>query len=169
MNIFEFAAHEECIDDPFIHDKVIPRRAERFAQQLLDCTMPLLEAHADMSEDYAAIADEWREAKQQLAEIFKQALYAKVRLLLSTDTYMCDFHMHGTPFNSDIMHDGAEGLVHGTDSKSDGVVDITIFPGLIRYATKEEDFNYNRFSVVRKRAPEGVGAEVLKKAVVLIK
>jgi hypothetical protein len=128
--------------------------------------MPLLEAHRSLNEDYEAIIDEWAEANQQLTEIFKQALYAKVRLLLTTDTYKCALYVPGTPFDSNSMEDRTDGVAHGTESESTKVVDVTISPGLVRYASKKEGFNYNRF-LVGEMAPRGIRPEVLKKAVVL--
>lgn len=111
--------------------------------------------------------DEWLEADQQLTDIFKQALYAKARLLLSTDLYKCALHIPGTPFDSNSMQNITDvGL--DTDIARDRVVDITIFPGLIRYASKEEGFSYNRF-LVGKKSPKGIRAEVLRRAVVLIR
>lgn len=128
--------------------------------------MPLLESHRFLNEDYAAIIDEWTEANQQLTEIFKQALYAKVRLLLTTDTYKCTLFVPGTPFDSNSMEDRTDGITHSTESESNRVVDITISPGLVRYASKKEGFNYNRF-LAGEAAPKEIKPEVLKKAVVL--
>jgi hypothetical protein len=130
--------------------------------------MPLLEAHRSLNEDYSAIADEWLEADKQLTEIFKQALYAKVKLLLSSDMYKCALHVPGTPFDSNSMQYRIEGAVRGTKNEPDGVVDITIFPGLIRYASKDEGFNYNRF-LGGEAAPNGIRAEILRRAEVLTK
>jgi hypothetical protein len=128
--------------------------------------MPLLEAHRSLNEDYAAIIDEWAETNQQLTEIFKQALYAKVRLLLTTDTYKCALYLPGTPFDSNSMENRTDRVAHSTESESNRVVDVTISPGLVRYASKKEGFNYNRF-LVGETAPKGIRPEVLRKAVVL--
>lgn len=128
--------------------------------------MPLLEAHRGLNEDYVSIADEWLETDQQLTEIFKQALYAKVRLLLSTDMYKCILHLPGTLFDSNSMQNEVEGVFHSIDNDPCRVVDITIFPGLIRYASNKKSFNYNRF-FVEKKVPNGIKEEVLRRAVVL--
>lgn len=171
MHSFEFAAHEKCINDPFIRDKVIPRRARKLSKGILDCTIPLLDAHRSLDEEYVAIADEWLDANQQLTEIFEQALYAKVRLLLSTDVYKCSIYVPGTTFDSDSMQNIAEHDGHSTKSERDRVVAVTILPGLIRYASKENSFNYNRFLTGKaaSKGPKGIKGEVLKKAVVLMR
>ncbi len=128
--------------------------------------MPLLEAHRSLNEQYADIVAEWTEADQQLTEIFKQALYAKVRLLLSTDLYKCAFHVPGTSFDRISMEERREGVVNGTENEPDAVVDCTIFPGLLRYVSEKEGFNYNRF-LTGQKAPKEIRAKVLRKAVVL--
>jgi len=125
--------------------------------------MPLLEMHRDLNAD---IADEWLQVGHQLTEIFKIALYVKVRLLLSTDIYECAIHVPGTPFDNNSMKNMIEGVVHGTKNEPDAVVGITMLPGLIRYASGEEGFNYNRF-LIGNKAPKGVSADILRKATVL--
>lgn len=164
---FEFAAHEKCIDDPFISEVAIPRRAQHLARQIRDYIMPLLEAHKGLDEQYADIVDEWLGADRQLAEIFEQALHAKVTLLLSTDKYMCILYLPGTPFDKNSMENKVEGIgnSNGTNDQPEEVVDITIFPSIIRYASKE-GFNYNRFFGANK-APKGVTPDILTRAQVL--
>ncbi|RFU27659.1 hypothetical protein B7463_g8657, partial [Scytalidium lignicola] len=159
---FEFAAHEKCIDDPFICEVVIPRRAQHLAQQIREYIMPLLEAHKGLDEQYEDIMNEWLGADRQLAEIFEQALYAKVTLLLSTDKYKCALYLPGTRFDKSIMENKVEGIDNGSHDKQEEEVDITIFPGITRYASKD-GFNYNRFFGAKK-APKGITPEVLRRA-----
>ena len=166
MNGFEFASHERCITDPFFCDVLIPRRAKHLAKRILNCVKPLLEAHRSLNEDYAVIADEWLEANHQITEIFKQALHAKVRLLLSTDMYKCALYVPSTPFDSNIMQRRTEGFAYDTKNEPGCVVDVTIFPGLIRYALNDEGFNYNRF-LTREAVPTKMKAEVMRRAEVL--
>lgn len=166
MNGFEFASHEKCITDPFFCKVVIPRRAKHLAEKIINCVKPLLEAHRSLNEDYAAIADEWLEAIYHITEIFKEALHAKVRLLLSTDMYKCVLHMPGTLFDSKSMQLRTGGFASDTTNEPDHVVDVTIFPGFIRYARNDEGFNYNRF-LTRDVVPTKVRAEVMRRAEVL--
>jgi hypothetical protein len=63
------------------------------------------------------------------------------------------------------MDNKVEGNDNSTNDKPGEVVEMTIFPGIIRYASKE-GFNYNRFFGA-KETPKGVTPEVLRKAQVL--
>ena len=89
----------------------------------------------------------------------------------STDVYKCALHVPGTLFDSNSMQNVADQASHSTDSQRDRVVDVTILPGLIRYDSKEDDFNYNRFLVGKaaSKGPQGIKVEFLRKAVVLTK
>ncbi|KIW89575.1 uncharacterized protein Z519_09731 [Cladophialophora bantiana CBS 173.52] len=156
---FLYAALEKCIDDPSVGDLTIPRRARHLSQRTLDAIRPLLDAHRHLDDQYVEVADRWGEYEQQMTEIFKQALYAKSRLILTTDLYKCVLHLPGTSCDRVSMEKRG-----GAETEPDAVIGITIFPGLLRYAS-EEGFNFNRF-LTGNKTPRNVAANVLRKAVV---
>ncbi|EXJ73841.1 uncharacterized protein A1O5_03603 [Cladophialophora psammophila CBS 110553] len=156
---FLYAALEKCIDDLSVCDFAIPRRARHLSRRTLDAIKPLLDAHRDLDEQYVDVADGWGEHEQQMIEIFKQALYAKARLLLTTDLYKCVLHLPGMSCDRVSMEKR-----RGAETEPDAVVGITIFPGLLRCAS-EEGFNFNRF-LTGDKTPKNITANVLGKAVV---
>ena len=147
---------------------MIPRRARYLAQRFLDSILPLLEAHRDLDDRYADLVVEWREEYKLLTEIFKLALWTKVRLLLSTDLYRCVLPIPGTAYDRCIMKRGLDGHDDDHQSESGGAVSVTTFPCLLRYTAKKRSFNYNRF-LTGKRSPKDLNPEILMSAIVLTK
>lgn len=164
----EFAAHQRCTEGQYIQELAIPQRAKYLVRRLNKSIIPILENHSSIDEKYADMLDEWREETTQfeLTEIFKQALYMKLRLLLSTDVYKCIFHAPGTAFNSNSMEELGEATLE--TQKPSKLVLFTIFPTILCYNTSEDAFSYNRFLSV-DHVPECATPKPLVKSIVLLR
>ncbi|KAJ9618788.1 hypothetical protein H2204_012920 [Knufia peltigerae] len=163
----EFAAHMEFVDDRPICGLVVSQRARVLSRRLIACVRPLVEAHHGFAQQHEATVPEWFEQEDGLTSIFKLALDAKVRLLLTPDLYRCVFPVPGTEVKDKIMRIG---LGHGSLNFSPGqkpVTGITILPALLKYMAAHEGFTYDRF-LPNARLTREIKPEVWIRARVLI-
>lgn len=156
-----FTTHKVASDDESLANLLIPARAAYLGGRLQRCIVQFLELHLRgglMSEDFVV---KWARSALPLEEIFKLALQIKVRLVFSTDIFMCSFFPPATPFSEGKMaHE--DGYDQATQQQSH--IKLTIGPGLIRYPAADGIFNCNRFV---QEEPRGLAPELLARVLVI--
>ena len=162
----KFAAHKLCIENSYIKDELIPRRARHHSRCFFHSIKPLLEAHEIREAETPQEAATWAAETQKVTELFTAALRIKVRLLLTTDLFQCSFPAPGTAFDEHSMKRWNDEHSPQRNGGAGEEVAIAMFPALFRYEVNCEAFSYNRF-VSGKTAPEADGPLRLKDAIVL--
>ena len=156
----------EFVDDRPMCELMVSRRAQGLSSRMINCVLPLIEAHRSLGEQYKIFTTSWIEEEGRLTDIFKLALDAKIRLLLTPDLYECVFPLPGTELNDTSMRVGLDHAIHHSNPGSHAVVGVTVFLALFKYAAAQESFTYNRF-LPNAKVTKGVHPEVWMRARVL--
>jgi hypothetical protein len=160
LQTVEFEAHQLLITAPSFEDTYLLATAQQYVDQLLDVVRPLLVETAEWGEV---------DVQQQLQSAFQNALRIKLQTICCKDLFDTIWPDPGSRIQRSLVVTEREAQLQNSSLVSEREslsVELTLVPGIRRYAWNCELVDYCSFSIDGK---EGLGQpETVCEAVVVV-